>query len=63
MPMGVMYWPARAATKCLASHYNLAIWKKIVDPKRPLCSILPCTVGHLFSNCTLQLWKHDKIVK
>ena len=51
VPNGVMSWAARASTNCLASPDNLARWKKIVDAKCPLCSITPCTLGHLLSNC------------
>ena len=50
VPKGVMAWAARATTNCLASPDNLAKWKKIVDPKCPLCSISPCTLGHMMSN-------------
>ena len=67
MPRGVLSWAARAATNCLASPDNLARWKKNVVPKCPLCSISPCTLGHLLSNCTPALdryeWRHDNIVK
>lgn len=52
VPRGVLSWAARAATNCLASPDNLARWKKNVVPKCPLCSISPCTLGHLLSNCT-----------
>ena len=50
VPRGVMAWMARASTNSLASPDNLARWKKIVDAKCPLCSISPCTLGHLLSN-------------
>ena len=66
VPKGVMYWAARASTNCLASPDNLARWKKIVDAKCPLCSITPCTLGHLLSNCKEALdryeWRHNNIV-
>ena len=51
VPKGVMAWAARATTNCLASPDNLAKWKKIVDPKCPLCSLSPCTLGHMLSSC------------
>ena len=61
-----MAWVARASTNCLASPDNLAKWKKIVDPKCPLCSISPCTLGHLLSNCKEALdrfeWRHNNIL-
>ena len=45
----------------------LARWKKIVHPKCPLCSISPCTLGHLLSNCQQSLnryeWRHNTIVQ
>ena len=60
-----MAWAARDTTNCLASPDNLAKWKKIVDPKCPLCSALPCTLGHLLSNCKEALdrfeWRHNNI--
>ena len=66
VPKGVMAWAARATTNCLASPDNLAKWKKIVDPKCPLCSASPCTLGHLLSNCKESLdrfeWRHNNIV-
>ena len=66
VPKGVMSWAARASTNCLASPDNLARWKKIVDAKCPLCSITPCTLGHLLSNCKEALnryeWRHNNIV-
>ena len=66
VPKGVMAWAARATTNCLASPDNLAKWKKIVDPKCPLCSTSPCTLGHLLSNCKEALnrfeWRHNNIV-
>ena len=37
-----------------------------MDPKCPLCSISPCTLGHLLSNCKEALdrfeWRHNNIV-
>ena len=67
VPKGVMAWAARATTNCLASPDNLAKWKRIVDPKCPLCSASPCTLGHLLSNCKEALdryeWRHNNIVK
>ena len=61
-----MAWAARDTTNCLASPDNLAKWKKIVDPKCPLCSTPPCTLGHLLSNCKESLdrfeWRHNNIV-
>ena len=45
VPKGVMACMARPSTNCLASPDNLAKWKKIVDPKCPLCSISPCALG------------------
>ena len=55
-----MAWAARATTNCLAK------WKKIVDPKCPLCSTSRCTLGHLLSNCKETLdrfeWRHNNIV-
>ena len=66
VPRGVMAFAARAATNSLASPDNLARWKKIVQPKCPLCSITPCTLGHLLNNCKEALdryeWRHDNIV-
>ena len=66
VPRGVMAWMARASTNCLASPDNLARWKKIVDTKCPLCSVVPCTLGHLLSNCKEALdryeWRHNNIV-
>ena len=66
VPKGVMAWMARASTNCLASPDNLAKWKKIVDPKCPLCSTSPCTLGHLLSNCKEALdrfeWRHNNIL-
>ena len=66
VPRGVMAWMARASTNCLASPDNLARWKKIVDVKCPLCSVSPCTLGHLLSNCKEALdrykWRHNNIV-
>ena len=63
VPQRVMSWAARTTTTSLASPDNLARWKKIVNPKCPLCSI---TLGHLLSNCTEALnryeWRHDNIV-
>ena len=65
VPKGVMAWAARATTNCLASPDNLAKWKKIVDPKCPLCSTSPCTLGHLLSSCKEALdrfeWRHNNI--
>ena len=62
-----MSWAVRAATNSLASPDNLARWKKVVDPKCPLCSISPCTLGHILSNCQEALdryeWRHNNIVK
>lgn len=67
VPKGVMAWAARATTNCLASPDNLSKWKKIVDPKCPLCSLSPCTLGHMMSNCKEALdrfeWRHNNIVK
>ena len=67
VPRGVMAFAARASTNSLASPDNLARWKKIVHPKCPLCSISPCTLGHLLSNCQEALdryeWRHNNIVK
>ena len=67
VPKGVMAWAARATTNCLASPDNLAKWKRIVDPKCPLCSHSPCTLGHMLSNCKEALdrfeWRHNNIVK
>ena len=67
VPRGVMAFAARAATNSLASPDNLARWKKIVHPKCPLCSITPCTLGHLLNNCQEALdryeWRHNNIVK
>ena len=67
VPRGVMAFAARAATNSLASPDNLARWKKIVHPKCPLCSITPCTLGHLLNNCKEALdrfeWRHNNIVK
>ena len=61
-----MSWAARATTNSLASPDNLARWKKIVNPKCPLCSITPFTLGHLLSNCIEALnrfeWRHDNIL-
>ena len=61
-----MAWAARATTNCLATPDNLARWKKIVDPKCPLCSVSPCTLGHIMSNCKEALdrfeWRHNNIV-
>ena len=48
---GVMAWAARATTNCLATPDNFAKWKRIVDPKCPLCSVSPCTLGYMLSNC------------
>ena len=66
VPKGVMAWAARATTNCLASPDNQAKWKKIVDPKCPLCSTSPCTLGHLLSSCKEALdrfeWRHNNIV-
>ena len=66
VPKGVMAWAARATTNCLASPDNLSKWKKIVDPKCPLCSVSPCTLGHMMSNCKEALdrfeWRHNNIV-
>ena len=66
VPKGVMAWAARATTNCLASPDNLSKWKKIVDPKCPLCSVSPCTLGHMLSNCKEALdrfeWRHNNIV-
>ena len=50
VPRGVMAFAARSTTNSLASPYNLARWKKIVNPKCPFCSISPCTLGHLLSS-------------
>ena len=62
-----MAFAASAATNSLASPDNLARWKKIVHPKCPLCAIIPCTLGHLLSNCKEALdrleWRHNTIVK
>ena len=62
-----MAFAARSATNSLASPDNLARWKKIDNPKCPLCSITPCTLGHLLSNCQQALnryeWRHNNIVK
>ena len=67
VPKGVMAWAARASTNCLASPDNLAKWKRIVDPKCPLCSLSPCTLGHMLSNCKEALnryeWRHNNILK
>ena len=62
-----MAWAARDTTNCLASPDNLAKWKRIVDPKCPLCcSASPCTLGHLLSNCKESLdrfeWRRNNIV-
>ena len=61
-----MAWAARATTNSLASPDNLSKWKKIVDPKCPLCSVSPCTLGHMLSNCKEALdrfeWRHNNIV-
>ena len=67
VPRGVMAFAARSSTNSLASPDNLARWKKIVHPKCPLCSVSPCTLGHLLSNCQQALnryeWRHNNIVK
>ena len=63
---GVMAWAARATTNCLATPDNLAKWKRIVNPKCPLCSASPCTLGHMLSNCKEARdryeWRHNNIV-
>ena len=67
VPRGVMVFAARSSTNSLASPDNLARWKKIVHRKGPLCSVSPCTLGHLLSNCQQALnryeWRHNNIVK
>ena len=67
VPKGVMAWAARATTNCLATPDNLAKWKRIVDPKCPLCSASPCTLGHMLSSCKEALdrfeWRHNNVVK
>ena len=67
VPRGVMAFAARASTNSLASPDNLSRWKRIVHPKCPLCSISPCTLGHLLNNCQQALdryeWRHNNIVK
>ena len=64
---GVMAFAARSSTNSLASPDNLARWKKIVHAKCPLCSVSPCTLGHLLSNCQQALsryeWRHNNVVK
>ena len=66
-PRGVMASAVRASNNSLASSDNLARWKKIVYPKCPLCSISPCMLGHLPSNCQQALdqyeWRHNNILK
>ena len=67
VPQGVMAFAARSSTNSLAYPDNLARWKKIVHPRCPLCSISPCTLGHLLSNCQQALnryeWRHNNIVQ
>ena len=67
VPRGAMAFAARSSTNSLASPDNLARWKKIVHPKCPLCSVSPCTLGHLLSNCQQALkrceWRPNNIVK